>query len=668
MTIYRTSKFKSSLIPGLIAALLVAPAGTALAQQADNTATEQDIFVGDNLSTYGPIKASDTLWKIANAYRPDDSVTNYQVMVALFKTNPNAFVNNDINFLIQGQYLRIPTLAQINEVVPFHRQNDSDDSLTKINQAIASNVKPEAGKQGLPVTPVSAESTTQQPQTLPETDSKQLLVETEPSVQVSQVHKTIDTNVASNEEVQSTAQGVAEPTMASAETESLPVQSLKLEGVSEPESESEAQVSNREVEESLAAVGVKLDDLQYELERSKQNQAELDKKLEEQNALLLQAKKREQKLMAEQAALKKQNDGLFNSPIAYWSVIGLMFVLVIVLSVLVQRRRRVEKELLALKPQLSEKQQVKQPANKANSRQNMPQTNEKSKPAKDKKANLAKAEDSSVLQPSSVLFNAKVSDIEPAKKQKPATSKTALQGNDKAPDAIAQAFAKVDLKDSHVEPQALVSEADLLANLVKNQANDTLDNDLNMDHIIDDMVDEETKAKPAKLHSDTQSPGEIDLSSAQLKEIEDFDDVEFDKLLEEISNESQHLVVDSKSQEATAEIEPVSTFQAVAQEPQNFVEIDELIADSESSTQDPEPYQEGKIDVGLDEFPEFTQNVNPVNVDDDKHGVNAKLDLAQVYIEIGDEDNAAVILKNVMKLGNSSQQQQAQQLLYSLKS
>ena len=76
-----------------------------------------------------------------------------------------------------------------------------------------------------------------------------------------------------------------------------------------------------------------------------------------------------------------------------------------------------------------------------------------------------------------------------------------------------------------------------------------------------------------------------------------------------------------------------------------------------------EPYKRANIDVGLNEFPEFTDDVNNIDVDIDENGIAAKLDLAKVYLEIGDEDNAQVILKEVLKLGDPQQQGQAQDLL-----
>jgi pilus assembly protein FimV len=58
------------------------------------------------------VQRGDTLWGIAWRYRPDNSVTMSQMMIALFEANPDAFANN-INVLSAGAHLRIPTADDI---------------------------------------------------------------------------------------------------------------------------------------------------------------------------------------------------------------------------------------------------------------------------------------------------------------------------------------------------------------------------------------------------------------------------------------------------------------------------------------------------------------------------------------------------------------------------
>lgn len=62
---------------------------------------------------YGPVAAGETLWVIANRLRPDPSVSVNQMMLALLRTNPEAFINNNINLLKRGALLGVPPLETI---------------------------------------------------------------------------------------------------------------------------------------------------------------------------------------------------------------------------------------------------------------------------------------------------------------------------------------------------------------------------------------------------------------------------------------------------------------------------------------------------------------------------------------------------------------------------
>ena len=67
---------------------------------------------------YGPISGNETLWSIANQIRPDSSVSVQQMMLALLRANPEAFIQNNINGLRQGQILRIPGQDEITGTSP----------------------------------------------------------------------------------------------------------------------------------------------------------------------------------------------------------------------------------------------------------------------------------------------------------------------------------------------------------------------------------------------------------------------------------------------------------------------------------------------------------------------------------------------------------------------
>ncbi|GEN41237.1 FimV/HubP family polar landmark protein [Pseudoalteromonas nigrifaciens] len=81
--------------------------------------------------TIGPIKPTDTLWRIAVKVRPDNSVSIYQVMQALYNKNPNSFLEQNLNHMQSGAYLNIPTLAEIKSVSSelARQRSEQDDKL-----------------------------------------------------------------------------------------------------------------------------------------------------------------------------------------------------------------------------------------------------------------------------------------------------------------------------------------------------------------------------------------------------------------------------------------------------------------------------------------------------------------------------------------------------------
>jgi pilus assembly protein FimV len=61
---------------------------------------------------YGPVQRNDNLWTIAKILRnPDESIE--QVMMALQRYNPDAFINNNVNNLKTGRVLRLPQDADV---------------------------------------------------------------------------------------------------------------------------------------------------------------------------------------------------------------------------------------------------------------------------------------------------------------------------------------------------------------------------------------------------------------------------------------------------------------------------------------------------------------------------------------------------------------------------
>ncbi len=66
--------------------------------------------------SYGPTMRTDTLWSVARDMLPNKSVSVPQMMMALLKENPEAFVDGNVNNLKAGHILRAPSMAVISAV------------------------------------------------------------------------------------------------------------------------------------------------------------------------------------------------------------------------------------------------------------------------------------------------------------------------------------------------------------------------------------------------------------------------------------------------------------------------------------------------------------------------------------------------------------------------
>jgi pilus assembly protein FimV len=74
-------------------------------------------------TSFGPVTKGKTLWEIAIALRPDNSVDPFQVAIALMKANPNAFSNRcNYNTLKLKETLTLPPLEQI-KAIPAQEAN-----------------------------------------------------------------------------------------------------------------------------------------------------------------------------------------------------------------------------------------------------------------------------------------------------------------------------------------------------------------------------------------------------------------------------------------------------------------------------------------------------------------------------------------------------------------
>ena len=67
---------------------------------------------------YGPVVYGDTLITVARRLRTDERFTLNQIMVALFRKNPEAFGEHNINILKAGSVLKVPTAEEVAAIPP----------------------------------------------------------------------------------------------------------------------------------------------------------------------------------------------------------------------------------------------------------------------------------------------------------------------------------------------------------------------------------------------------------------------------------------------------------------------------------------------------------------------------------------------------------------------
>ena len=112
--------------------------------------------VNRSVGIYGPTGENETLWSIASRYKPNDSVSIYQVLGAIFRANPNAFTDNNIHGLIPGSRLRMPTMAQIQAENTDQIRNRVESDLQRREQTRARTANTPAGNASRPASPQTA--------------------------------------------------------------------------------------------------------------------------------------------------------------------------------------------------------------------------------------------------------------------------------------------------------------------------------------------------------------------------------------------------------------------------------------------------------------------------------------------------------------------------------
>ncbi|WP_280177919.1 FimV/HubP family polar landmark protein, partial [Pseudoalteromonas peptidolytica] len=179
----------------------------------------------------------------------------------------------------------------------------------------------------------------------------------------------------------------------------------------------------------------------------------------------------------------------------------------------------------------------------------------------------------------------------------------------------------------------------------------------------------------------SESDSEVEVPQVDEAEIEkefmaDFTQQDFDALLSELDEPATFDTNDSEDFEV--DFDSLLQDELEAHDPQDapteeigegdYLEIEELLEQSDDLVSDEEPYVGANMDVGLGDFDELLAGENTTDVDLEDEGFSAKLDLAKAYIEIQDYDSAISTLDDVIDNGPDSVQAEAKALKSSLTS
>lgn len=87
-------------------------------------------------STYGPVKAGETLYSIAKLTRPSESVSVNKMMNAIYKANRRAFASRNLNSLMAGYTLTIPDLQAVNSTTKSQVKKNTNQRKELIEQSV----------------------------------------------------------------------------------------------------------------------------------------------------------------------------------------------------------------------------------------------------------------------------------------------------------------------------------------------------------------------------------------------------------------------------------------------------------------------------------------------------------------------------------------------------
>ena len=629
--------------------------------------------------SYGPVRSTDTLWSLASKHRPSSRVTVYQTMVAIYDKNPKSFADGNINHILVGSRILLPSAAEagrITDAEARRRFNSDNASWKGLSPKYLANkqshvAQPVVSKPAPAKPAVVAKNTPPKAAPIPAAPKA-----TAPAPEVKETAKAaVSTPVVVSAAASSTASTAPAPLPATAVGKPSTEMALALE---------DANAQLGQVTEMNHRLKLRLQALTEEVETLKaqlQDQTALQKEVAELKA---------NPTPPVVAPVPKQSwlMELLSSPLNLAMIILLPVLLVLALVTL-WLRARARRELEEQEKSLSESTSMVMGDENSEFDQlmtvgiaddeplhGMPDLNE---PEVSRKQDGASAAADVIFRDDETALSA--FDVEPA-------VTTANRDPDLVPeldlahegDFDLPVVPELDLSDEpsssargHDEimteeelQAALFAEldADLEADLAqaqeesRSQRDETLANfDLSdLETGFGEPTDDELAAKAPHIDETGFGKDDVDDMLAELG-------LEPTKPAASEWDPSELALADFEDAFAEVESHQGEVKPREQVQDSDFVEIDKLLADADASSTEQEPYQGFSLDVGLDGFPEVLPESNGFDVDADDGGVGAKLDLARAYLEIDDKESARELLQEAAAQGSEHQRSEAEKLL-----
>ncbi|MFM5086010.1 FimV/HubP family polar landmark protein [Aeromonas media] len=619
--------------------------------------------------SYGPVRSTDTLWSLASKHRPSSRVTVYQTMVAIYDKNPKSFADGNINHILVGSRILLPSAAEAGRITDAEarRRFNSDNASWK-----GLSPKYLAEKQPHPVATKPAASAPAKavakaapiPTAAPKVSVPQAATE------VTAIAKAVEPAPAAS---------AAAPTAAPAP---LPVSAATVVG--KPSTEmalalEDANAQLGQVTEMNHRLKLRLQALTEEVET-------LKAQLQDQTALQKEVAELKAKPVPPVVAPEpKQNwvMELLASPLNLAMIILLPVLLVLALVTL-WLRARARRELEEQEKSLSESTSMVMGEESSEFDQLMTvgiADDEPMHPMADLNGPAGNGNQEGVNASTDVIFSddevaLSAFDVEPA-------VTTANRDPDLVPELDLALDGDFDLPSA---PELdLSGESDARA-----RASDEIMSEEELQAALFAELDADLEADLSQAQEQSRSQRDTELANFDLSDLETGfqepatdtaargDDAygkdDIDDMLAELGLEptkpaapawDPNELALADFEDAFTEVEPHQGDLKPREQAQanDYVEIDKLLAEANASSSEQEPYQGFSLDVGLDGFPEVLPESTGFDVDADDGGVGAKLDLARAYLEIDDKESARELLQEAAAQGSEHQRSEAEKLL-----